>query len=501
MEARYGRVPLLVLTADRPHKFRDAGALQTIDQIKLFGDQVKWFVEMAPPDPSLEGYVKAVAARAFTAATQTPPGPVHLNFPFGEPLTPPNVDVGLERGLPASGRKLYDGEVRLSSTDLDHLAASLDLVERGLIVCGPQDDPTFPTAITALSEATGFPILAEAFSQVRSGQHDRSRVVDCYDIFLRNQRVVQSLIPEVVLRFGSTPVSKPLQSYLDLCQTARHISVGGGLGWSESEPSIPDRVHADPSAFASDLAASLKARNHDSDDVWLHRWLALAARTRVALDLEMAVEMEVSEPKVAYQLSRLLEDQDILFVGNSMPLRDVDSYFPGTTKSIRFLGNRGVNGIDGVISSALGAAAGSPNRVLLLIGDLSFYHDMNGLLAAKLHSLNATIVLINNDGGGIFQFLPQATLVEGFEANFIVSTGLDFKPMVEMYGGRFHSISSWECFDESVSLALASPGLDVLEVRTNREENVLTHQRLVRDVAQDLDRYLDQTQGDREGLH
>ncbi|MDR7522627.1 MAG: 2-succinyl-5-enolpyruvyl-6-hydroxy-3-cyclohexene-1-carboxylic-acid synthase [Armatimonadota bacterium] len=494
VEARYGRVPLVVLTADRPHELRDAGAPQTIDQIRLYGVHAKWFVDVAPPqaaEPMLR-YVRALAGQAAAIAQDDPAGPVHLNFPFREPLVPvaapeelppPENRVGDAwegRGAGQPYARAHAGRRTPDAETAAVLARSLARVGRGLIVCGPYDDPAFPEAVSRLAAALGYPVLADPLSQVRCGPHDRTLVVDAYDPLLRVGEVAGILAPEVILRFGGTPASKPLVQYLQAQPRARHVVVDGAGAWHDPTRLASEVVHADPVVLCQAVAALLESGAARASaapaSAWTARWLRLSGEARLAVQQRLGAVCEPFEGKVFAELAGLLSDGVLLYVGNSMPVRDLDSFFPSTPAAIRFLGNRGASGIDGLVSCGLGAAASGAGPVVLVLGDLAFYHDLNGLLAGKLHGLAATIILLNNDGGGIFSFLPQAGYPEHFEALFGTPHGLDFRHAAEMYGAGFRRADTWEDFRLHVRDALASGTLSVVEVRTRRDRNVVLHQ-------------------------
>jgi 2-succinyl-5-enolpyruvyl-6-hydroxy-3-cyclohexene-1-carboxylate synthase len=483
VEAYYARAPLLVLTADRPPELRDVGANQTIDQLRLYGSHVKWSVEVPLPEASDEAirYARALACRTAATARGDPPGPVHLNLPFREPLVP--VGLGEPPGGRDSGRVPYvsitQAPRRPVPDELAPLAGDLRSRGSGLIVCGPQDDPSFPAAVARLAEELGFPVLADPLSQVRCGQHHHSLIIDTYDAFLRDWELAEALAPDVVLRFGATPTSKSLLQYLQRHGHSRQVLIDAG-GWNDPALVASELMRVDSHALCDGLVAALQrmAPMSRPGSSWAERWVQMAQRTRAALRDRLVAEPGLSEPRVFVELAALLPDGATLFAGNSMPVRDLDTFFPGGTRSIRFLANRGASGIDGVVSTALGASTASEGPLVLVIGDLSFYHDMNGLLAAKRHHLQATIVLLNNDGGGIFSFLPQAQEPEHFEELFGTPHGLDFRHAAELYGLGYRRIDGWETFRPAFRESLEAPGVTLLEVRTKRQANVAVHRDL-----------------------
>ncbi|OGO50507.1 MAG: 2-succinyl-5-enolpyruvyl-6-hydroxy-3-cyclohexene-1-carboxylic-acid synthase [Chloroflexi bacterium RBG_16_68_14] len=491
VEAYYARVPLLVLTADRPPDLRGVGAPQTIDQVRLYGPHVKWFVEMLLPEASPEAlrYARTVACRAAATARADAAGPVHVNFPFREPLIP--AGQGLPPGRDGAFSLTDEGAPYVSvaqaprrpdPADLAPLAKDLLAADRGLIVCGPQDDPDFPQAVARLAEGLGFPLLADPLSQVRCGPHHGPHVIDSYDAFLRDEATSADLAPEVVLRFSGTPVSKALLLYLQRHGGCRQILVDGGGGWSDPALTASDVLHADPLSFCEALLVALRSsgprRSRAARADWARRWQATAQRARAGLRRRLAEEPGLSEPGVLAELAGLLPAGATLFAGNSMPVRDLDLCFPGAARPIRFLANRGASGIDGVVSTALGASAVSTGPLVLAIGDLSFYHDMNGLLAVRRHNLSATVVLLNNDGGGIFSFLSQAEEGEHFEELFGTPHGLDFRPAAELYGLDYRRVESWEEFRGAIQQSMGAPGVGLVEVRTDRQANVRLHREL-----------------------
>jgi len=490
VEARYGRVPLIVLTADRPHELRDNGAPQAIDQTHLYGRNAKWFVDMALPeggDVALR-YVRATAARAAATAIAGPAGPVHLNLPFREPLTPPaeGINGNLYARRDAQPYITVAEAPRVPSPEIVAGVAH-DLLARphGVIVCGPQPDPRLAAALAELAAALDYPIFADPLSGVRCGPHDRSHVLDCYDGLLRDERTAR-LPLQAVLRFGAMPTSKALAAFMQ--RTDRQILVDGGGGWPDPSARADTIVHADPVAFCAALVERIRLRGHDhrnDTERWTTYWRTTDKRARAAMDAYLSGLDEPFEGKVFAELAALLPDGATLYAGNSMPVRDLDTFYPQGERRVRFLCNRGANGIDGVVSSALGAAAGNQDGPLVLaIGDLSFYHDLNGLLAAKRYPTDATIVLLNNDGGGIFSFLPQAANPARFEELFGTPTGLDVKPIVEAYGCGFTRVATRHEFRAAVSASITAPGVQVIELRTDRDRNVALHREVWQRVAE-----------------
>lgn len=489
-EAHYARVPLLVLTADRPPELRGVGANQTIDQTRLFGVHAKASIDVPLPEASKEvlRYVRTLACRSVAASLRKPFGVVHLNFPFREPLVPIDPGLSMEEA-PREALRPYvavhrAGEL-LSQDAMMRLATEIVKSHKGLIVCGPQVDSDFPEAVIRFAEAVQFPILCDPLSQVRSCGQSSPLMIDTYDTFLRHPQTALSLVPEYVLRFGATPTSKSLLVYLQNLQDARQVFIDGGEGWNDPGLRTSEVLQAHPRSLLEGLCRILDRKAQARD--FAHRWVQAALVAREALRGVLEGEEGLSEPWVLHVLPQALPEGTTLFIGNSMPVRDLDGFFFSRPKRLRFLANRGASGIDGVVSSALGVAATLDKPVVLVLGDLSFYHDMNGLLAAKRHGLRATIVLLNNDGGGIFSFLPQAKEAEAFEELFGTPLGLDFQHVASLYGLAYHKALSREDFLASLKESLGTPGVSLLEVPSNRQENFLTHQRLYLAVEKALE--------------
>ena len=491
-EARQGRVPLIVLTADRPPELRGIGSTQTVDQVRLYGSQAKWSEEMLLPEAteSATRYVRAIADRAVSTAMAQPPGPVHLNFPFREPLIPADPEAAPDT-MPEPTVRVLRASRRPVATDLQPLAADLALRTRGLIVCGPMDSSDFAAAVTDLARTLDWPLVADVLSQVRTGPHHGDDIIDNFDAFLRHRPTVETLEPEVILRFGATPVSKPLSQYLENNSHSRQIVVAEDDTWLDPQQTATDFVFADPTEFCLSLREAFLVEAISNDprrQAWIKAWLEANHVSRITLPKALTDSEKMSEPTVIHQLAGLLPEDAIVYAGNSMPVRDLDSFFPGGEVPFRFMANRGVSGIDGVVSSALGAAAASQQPLVLIIGDISLYHDSNGLLAALRYGdrLNVTLIVVNNDGGGIFSFLPQAEQSEHFEELFGTPHGLEFRHLAALYGLPHECAETAPAFDVAVAKSLASKGVSLIEVHTERTANRHGHDDLWEQVANAL---------------
>jgi 2-succinyl-5-enolpyruvyl-6-hydroxy-3-cyclohexene-1-carboxylate synthase len=495
IEARHARVPLVILTADRPTLLRECGAGQTIDQIKLYGADAKWFFEAAAGEASDDAvrFFRSLGARAAARAAAPPAGPVHLNVPLSDPLTPSPAALARAPGEAAARDSrpalAHAGSRRAPDPALiQRLASTFRETPEGLIVCGEQPGgEALAGAIGPLARATGYPVVAEATSGLRTGPHASDPLIDAYDALLRVEPFAAAHRPRAVLRFGAMPTSKPARTFLrtGLAEQVCHVLVDP---WEEALDPIhaaTDVVHADPDLLCRALAEAI-GKGRAAESPWLEAWKGANARVRRALDAALDRLPEPFEGRVARDLTRALPDGAMLFVGSSMPIRDLETFFSRSARAVRILANRGANGIDGVVSTALGVASISPGPNALLIGDLSFLHDLGGLLAARRHALRLTVVVINNDGGGIFHFLPQAAHPGSFDYLFATPHGLDLSHAARLFGLPYRRVSDTASLPEVFTEALATPDTRLLEIRTDAKRNVELHDEMHRAAREAL---------------
>ncbi len=494
IEADDGRVPLLVITADRPPERQDSGANQTIDQVALYGDAVRWHRSLGRPDPTPRSLrsLRVTASRAITATTGPNPGPVHLNVPFRKPLEPTEVPGDVpetladDSPLAAEGRTgpfvtTTRGHASLDDVDLDRIAQAVEAADRGLVVCGPAGvtGPT-PTAIESLTSATGFPVLADPLSGIRFGPHvPRTPIVAGYDSLL--ECAADWPDPDVVLRFGASPTSKRCRHYLRDVD-ARQFVVDQAAEWREAEFTASDLVVADPTRLATGLADRISTPAEPS---WRDRF---RDAEQAYWDLvDDACADRFFEGSLLHAVTSRLPDPSTMFVSNSMPVRDLDRFGRPRGGDITALGNRGASGIDGIVSTGLGAASATDDPLVLVLGDLAYYHDMNGLLAVGRCGIDATIVLVDNDGGGIFHALPIEDFDPPFTDLFKTPHGLDFAPTGELYDLEFVRTPDRATFVDAFDESIAQSGTQVLAVPFDAESShryrETLHERVCRALA------------------
>lgn len=486
VEADEAAVPLIVLTSDRPPELRGIGAGQTIDQLKLYGPAARWFCEVGTHEADDAGliHMRSVACRGYAAARGEPrPGPVHLNLAWREPLGPEprEGEVTASSTLALEGRGgqpltavAPPGPPAPDPNQLDALAATLATAPRGLIVCG-RAPRSQADAIVALAANAGYPVLAEPTSQVRLGSHDRELVVWPYDSIARTRPA--DLAPELVIRFGDMPTSKPLRQWLGALDDLHEVVVDPHYGWNDPGRRATTILRADPVAAAEALSRRL-GRRHNAE--WTDAWMELAAAAGVAIHDALAADDRPTEPAVHAALGRLYADGDLVYTASSMPIRDQEAFVAAGPGRVRFLCNRGANGIDGFVSSGIGAARASGRPTWIVLGDLCLYHDINGISGLRGTTAPVRLVVLENRGGGIFEFLPQAEQIERdeFEALFATPSGLEVERIAALHGLAYTRIDS---IDELADLARETRVL--AEVPVDRLENVAVHRRVADAVA------------------
>lgn len=483
-EADEAGVPMLVLTSDRPPELRGVGAGQTIDQLKLFGSAVRWFAEIGMHDADDAGllHFRASACRAFAVAAGDPrPGPVHLNLSWRDPLGPePDPDAVTARSqLALKGRgelpltELFRPAARLEPRAVTAITQDLAETPRGLIVAGIQGDPELGPAVARLSEASGYPVLAEPTSQARLGFRGGASLIRAYDAIARVRP--QELEPDLVLRFGDMPTSKALREWLASLDGCAQLVVDPAGAWSDPSRKAGLTLRADPVVLAGDLAAALPDVRPDAADRWRELWESANEAAEGEIAAALAELAEPSEPGVHAALARAYAPGDLVYTASSMPIRDQEGFASSQPEDVHFLANRGANGIDGLVSCAIGAAAASGRPTWLVLGDLALHHDSNGLATLRHTSTPVRVVVINNDGGGIFEFLPQAGQVsrEEFEAVFGTPLGLEPARLAALHSVEHRLLTNLEEIEQ-----LPRDRHLITEIRVDRRANVGVHQGL-----------------------
>lgn len=481
IEAKESGVPLLVLTADRPPEMRACASGQTIDQQKLFGSQVNFYQELALPAASLShlAYLRQTVAHACSAAVQPQAGPVHLNVPFCDPLAPIE-DGSTEAMVSQIGEDFFAhlgpvAGVEIPGARLWQRAISA----RGLIVAGPAvpvDGAAYAKAVAKLAAQLGWPVLADGVSPLRHYASGKAVVVTTYDTILRNVAIARELAPRYVLCLGDWPTSKVLRQWLE--------QSGAEVVLVSQRYDNRDALHGRTRQICAPvetLVAKIKGKPVPG---YAARWHALERKTRAAFKSIKPGAGSIFEGDVTTALAASLPAATPVFVASSMPIRDVEYFWPANDARCRFFFNRGANGIDGTLSSALGIAHGNAPAVLLT-GDLAFLHDANGLMLRGKFRGSLTVILINNNGGGIFEHLPVAKFDPPFEEYFATPQTVDFATLCTAHGVKHALVRSLAQL-EKLAGKLPAEGIRVLELRTNRELDAASRKRLFTRVAAKL---------------
>ena len=472
LEASHGHVPLLVLTADRPPELRGTGANQTTDQTRLYGPAVRWFADpgVARPGRDAAARWRGLAARAWAETLGRPAGPVHLNLPLAEPLVPRDLGTPALPGRPggrAWSAPARTAPVALAEAETTRLAA-LCQGRRGVVVAGwgttaGRDD------LAGFTEVTGWPVLADPLSNLRQ---PGTGTVSAYEPLLRVPGFAAANRPDIVVRLGAPPTSRVVQEWLgDVPQ----IQLDPDGTWTDPSQSVAERVDADPGMALEQIGMRIGAP-HDPAAWrdWTRVWTRADAAARRAVDELLDSWEEPFEGRVARDLPACLPDGTTLVAGSSMPVRDLEAY-ARPRAGLRYHANRGLSGIDGFVATALGIAAGSDGPVVALCGDLTFQHDATSVLGAAGQRPGVVFVVIDNDGGGIFSFLPQAGLPRHFETLFGTPQGRDLGALADAAGLPWRRVAKAAELPGAVGEALAAGGTRVLLVPGDRAVNVRRH--------------------------
>lgn len=481
LEAHHARIPLLACTADRPPELRDVGAGQTIDQVGLFGRAVRWFAEAEVPAdrPDAGAAWRSLAARAAATARGPLPGPVHLDLPFREPLVPtgaPLVDApGRPHGAPWT--RVSPERARVDDAVVSALADQVAAAPRGLLVAGAGAG-VMPATAAQFSELTGWPVLADPLSGLRV-----PGTISTYEALVRAPGFATAHTPDLVLRTGAPLTGKAVGAWLSSVPT---ILVDPYAAWLDPHRSATERVPAEADWLLTALASRLVTPSRATSLPWTEDWTTAEAVARAALDAAIDGFAPMTEPRIARDLYAAVPDGGALLVASSMPVRDVE-WFARPREGLTIHANRGVNGIDGFVSTALGVAtertASGSGPTVALCGDLSFCHDGGGLQAAGRLRTDVVFVVVDNDGGGIFSFLPQAELPEHFETLFATPQGADLAAIARAHGLSVAAVDQPSELGSRLDAALAAGGPHMLHVHTDRAANVAHHQAIWDAVA------------------
>jgi 2-succinyl-5-enolpyruvyl-6-hydroxy-3-cyclohexene-1-carboxylate synthase len=530
-EADASRVPLLLLTADRPSSLRDSGAPQMMDQMKLYGDRVRWFIDTGLPeaDAARLRALRSAICQAHAMTRTAPHGPVHVNLPFRKPLEPASAERpadAVSSALMESGGEAvygrYDGRpwLRVMSADrgsgaLEAIADALLRARRPVILAGPDNssfarDSGHASALLRMADRHGIPVFAEAASQLRAGSHG-ANCIPTLDLLLRSTQFRSVFDADLVLQLGGVPTNAAAQRFLEQ-GSARHFCIASDMARRDAAHTTAMHVYDERGDFISRLSEFLEScPPREVDEAFLRRIRGADAAAREALALRCAALPQPFEGAALHEAARRLPANCAVFVSSSMPIRDVETFVPVLPEGCTLFFNRGVNGIDGIVSTALGVARDRGGRTLLVTGDIAFLHNLNAAAGDGLRDIPLTVLLLNNDGGEIFDMLPVRNFEPAFTRHFLTPHAADFSAACAVFGIGHRIVSGTDelcaALDEAFASSAAhassgsrlssdthassdsrrSSGMQVIEFRTTIAESGSVRRELLRAIAADID--------------
>ena len=501
VEAHHAGVPMIVCTADRPPELRGWGSAQTIDQVKIYGSATRWAADLAVAADLTPTQGRVIAYRAVAAATGTDPGPIHLNWPLREPLEPrgpvPVVQPapaapGDSTAVPATPNKdtaapATPGESNAAPVVSGEIPPDLKGYERGVIIVGPdaasglEAQKEVAAAALELSAVTAWPVVGEPIAGTRRARgNSAGTVIANADHLLRHPGIAEELHPDVVVRLGGMPTTKPVRLWLETHRPAHVLLIDPANRWNDPSFVVSRHLAADPETVLTELSGVVRRESS-----WCERWKELDLIADRVISDEIRHGPLLSA-QVASTLSDVLPDGSLVMASNSMPVRELDSFVTTDGPRIDFVGNRGASGIDGITSTALGLASQHDGPVVLFIGDIALLHDLGALFGAARVGLHLTVVCVDNNGGGIFSALPIAARGDeiDFETLFRTPHGLDLAGFDGVGGVRVGEMTSASQFAEALRRACESetPGVDVLLIEVDPDADLAQHQAIARAV-------------------
>lgn len=499
IEASKKKLPLILLTADRPPELQFTGALQTIDQVKFFGTYVRWHKVLPTPDPGIKPeMVLTTVDQAVFRAKDPMAGPVHLNCMFREPLDPASDGSGFDAGAYLSQVKAWregggvytrytTGKKQNDFTGDNHLLHTVNNARRGIIVVGKLRGPEECKAVLQLAEKLDWPVFPDIVSGLRMEKH--SHIIHYYDQVLISSKLSEKYPVDTVLHLGGRITSKRWYQFIGKQKPANTIMVLSHSLRNDPGHGVTLRVKAGVKEFIDSILPALDWKNQSGSNDFLQLLQNASEAVNKAIDDIVSGMDTVTEIGAAREVSRKLVPGHGLFLGNSMPVREMDMYAAaGNTPVIG--GNRGASGIDGIIASGCGFAYALDKPVTLMIGDLSALHDLNSLALPKKINQPLIIVVINNDGGGIFSFLPIAknpNADDVFDECFGTPHGLEFSKAAQMFGIQYHAPQTMKDFNNTYNTAKSTNTSTIIEIKTNRKENYTQHEKLQENIKTILD--------------
>ncbi|MFA6977975.1 MAG: 2-succinyl-5-enolpyruvyl-6-hydroxy-3-cyclohexene-1-carboxylic-acid synthase [Ignavibacteriaceae bacterium] len=472
IEAYQQRIPLIVCTADRPPELVNRGANQTINQKNLYANHIRFFADAGLPDISNKKLemIKKIAVQSFEASALKNKGPVHINFPFEKPFEPETYTdkIPINFEVKYITKKELNSSSLVNSKEVESLFNIIAKAKRGLIIVGPDEyNAKFPQLINAVADKTGFPIFADGASQLRFGKYSKNNVIVNYDALLRSEYFLKDFSPDLILHFGRTITSKGLEQFLEKTSAPKYLINEFG-DWFDPSNSAKNALAIKPIDFCRELLASNKILPLTKEKKEWGKFITSANLSAEKIkEKTFAASTFPNEPKTINLVLKNLSGNANIMLSNSLPVRDFDFFASNLDKKITVFHNRGASGIDGIVSTALGIASVSKIPTILITGDLAFYYDLTSLLTAKQYNIPLIIILVNNNGGGIFQFLPISKYKNVFNQFFTMPHSLSFKNLVKEFGGNYTVVKKQSDFEKRLNTALSVKNFSVLEIKTD----------------------------------
>lgn len=480
IEAYQSKVPLIICTADRPPELQNVGANQTINQNNIYKNHIRWFIDAGLPQVNKSGLTKilTIARKAILESFITQLGPVHINFPFKEPFEPATFTDEIESDLLASVKDKSESLLKLTRPNskidekiIKEISQKLNNHTNGIIVVGLDNySKEFFSLLSRLSQKIGFPIFADAASSMRFAYKENHNILTNYDSYLRSENFVKAHQPDFIIQFGRNFSSKALSNFIGLCN-CKKLLVNQFGDWKNPKEKSASIIAGNPESFCKELLQLIQSKPTKCND-WLYEFLEIEKSAGKIKHEVVDTASFPNEVRIVNELIKHIPKGSNLMVSNSLPIRDLDLTVSLMQKKINIFHNRGASGIDGIISTALGIAQSSKRKTYLLTGDLAFYYDINSLLTAKKYSIPLTVILINNNGGRIFEVLPISKYKNIFEEYFATPHNLDFSKLVRAFAGNYHEVKSWKVFKELISAESTGKMLSVLELKTDPIESL-----------------------------
>ena len=484
IEAYQQRIPLIICTADRPAELRGRGANQTINQNNIYKNHIRWFYDTGLPEPFIKDIngLKAAARLAVNKCMIVSKGPVHINFPFKKPFEPNTfTDEIDEKSLIFKKDTLVNDKSLLEKKLIKYsnkpwfknIYKLITSKVNGIIICGPGNfNNEFINQCNDLSIKLGYPIFADGTSQLRFGIHNKSNIVTNFDALLRSSNFSDKIQPEVIIQFGRTIISKGLETFLKSCSAERYMINKYG-DWFDPAGKAKAAYKSEPSQFCKEMNSLLELNKFKREmTIWQSYILNAEIKSSKIRANIINKTTFLNECRIIEEILEIVPNDSNIMLSNSMPIRDFDYFSSTKNKLINVYNNRGASGIDGITSTAFGISAANDKPTILLTGDLAFYYDLNSLLISQKIKSSLTIVLLNNNGGGIFEVLPISSYGKIFKDYFVVPHKLDFSKLVDAYGADFYSVKNWQQFRKLFSQSTKKKSLTVLEIKTDAVQSL-----------------------------